>query len=251
MGVGGAGARPPAAPAPGPPPRAPHDPEAAIAWFFAGNKPLAWTTPAFYSIAYNVRETTELSDTDRVKAQAEALSGSWTALERIANRDDVRYAVLSSLEDGRLGLSVATAKYLATLSDQRGQEVRLELTDDGLGYLAMTEQGSFSYPVDSPTEIDTPFNVRLRAEQPGVLLEIRSGPSIVEVDVTEEELGQWVEIPFVIPLVEGENAVEVTATGSVDLAAIYAYTESLDTIPPSYRVRFDDGVTVVLEIPRL
>ena len=37
----------------------------------------------------------------------------------------------------------------------------------------------------------------------------------------------------------------------VEVASVFGYTSGINDVPPGYRVRFDDGLTAVIEIPRL
>lgn len=225
------------------------DPESGVAWFFAGNKPLAWVTPSFYSMAYNPTEVTGLSQAAREDARAEALSGDWDSLIGVAAKQDVRYAVVPRLQD-RIGLSVATPGYLAGQTAERGNQVRLEQTDDGLPYLAMEQGGETTYRIRSREGGVTPFTLRVMAPEAGTVLRITSGPETADIRVAPGDAGQWVELPFQLNLAPGANEVTVSARSAVDVAAIYGYTEHEDAIPPGYRVRFDDGFTMILEIPQ-
>jgi hypothetical protein len=232
------------------------DPEAAIGWFFAGMKPLAWSPPSFYSMAYNAGETTGLSQTLRVRAQADALSGDWDSILVAANDVqekagvELRYAVVPVLDD-RVALSVATAQQLATTSSERGREVQLAETEDGLSFLRMDEGGTASYTVTSAQDQSAQFTVRVRADDPGAKLTLTAGDESSVVEVFENEVGFWIEVPLVLRLTEGENPVQITAEGPVDLAAVYGFTEFLEDIPPGFRLRFDDGFTAIIEIPEL
>ncbi len=231
------------------------DAEGAIAWYFAGMKLLSWSPPPFYSMAYNSGETTGLSETQRTRAQAEALSGTWEGMLRVTAdvleeaQIELRYVVLSQ-RDGRLAVSLATARQLAAASEQRGCEVQLIDGDDGLAYLEMTPDGEVTYNVDANEDKTVEFVLRVRANQPGKKLEISVGDTVSDIEIFEEETGQWIEVPVDLPLTEGQNAIRIAAVDDVELADVRGFTERLRDVPPGFFVRYEDDARVIIEIPR-